>query len=278
VHAEDGRRKGARAARILVVDDNQVNRKLAVALVKNWGFVPLVANDGREALTILAQERVDLILMDVQMPVMDGLAATRAIRGREAESGRHIPIVALTAHAYTSDRARCVEAGMDEFITKPVDHEALHEAILELLRAGNEGDPEVAAETAPGELTDPVEPAAEPREPQFDRQEVLDRVDGDLELLEEIAVLFMEACEVWMGELRRGLADSDAAAIQKAAHTLKGSAASFGARPLIETALRVEKIGASLNLAEADSAVRDLESQVSDLVRELRSFIEEKVS
>ncbi len=278
MHADNSRQEGVRTARILVVEDNPVNRKLAVALVQKWGFIPFVANDGEEALTILAQERVDLILMDVQMPIMDGLEATRTIRGQEAESGGQLPIVGLTAYAYPSDRAKCLDAGMDEVVTKPIDHQVLHETILGLLPAGDEEDPDVAAGVAPGDLTDPVDPTTELRGPQFDRQEALGRVEGDLDLLEEIAALFLDSCEAWLGDLRRGLADSDAAAIEKAAHTLRGSAASFGARPLVEAALLVEKIGASLDFAEVDLAVRELESQVDALTGELRSFIEEMAS
>ncbi len=275
MHSEQSQQDDARILRILVVEDNLVNRKLAVALVQKWGYIALVANDGQEALTILAQEHVDLILMDVQMPVMDGLKATRAIRAQEAESGEHLPIVALTAHAYTSDRAKCMDAGMDEFLAKPVDHRDLHETILRLLPAGNGENPDVAVGSAQEE---PVDSSAEPLKPQFDRQEVLGRVDGDLDLLEEIAALFLDSCEAWLEDLRHGVADSDAAAIEKAAHTLKGSAASFGARSLVEAALRVEKIGASLDLAEVDSAVRDLESNVGALTGELRSFLKEMAS
>jgi len=278
MHADNSRQEGVRTARILVVEDNPVNRMLAVALVQKWGFIPFVANNGQEALTILAQERVDLILMDVQMPVMNGLAATRTIRGQEAESGGHLPIVGLTAHAYPSDCAKCLDAGMDEFVTKPIDHQILHETILGLLPAGDEEYPDVAAGAAPGDLTDPVDPTTESRGPQFDRQGALGRVDGDLDLLAEIAALFLDSCEAWLGDLRRGLADSDAAAVEKAAHTLKVSAANFGARPLVEAALLVEKIGASLDFAEVDLAVRELESQVGALTGELRSFIEEMAS
>ena len=278
MHADNSRQEGVRTARILVVEDNPVNRMLAVALVQKWGFIPFVANDGQEALTILAQERVDLILMDVQMPVMDGLEATRTIRGQEAQSGGHLPIVGLTAHAYPSDRAKCLDAGMDEFVTKPIDHQVLHETILGLLPTGDEENLDVAAGAVPGDLTAPVDPTTESRGPQFDRQEALGRVDGDLDLLTEIAALFLDSCEAWLGDLRRGLADSDAAAVEKAAHTLKVSASSFGARPLVEAALRVEEIGASLDLAEVDLAVRELESQVGALTGELRSFIEEMVS
>jgi len=266
MHTERKRKEGADTPRILVVEDNMVNRKLAVALVQKWGFSPLVAEDGQEALTILEKEHVDLILMDVQMPVMDGLEATRAIRAREAERGGHLPIVALTAHAYMSDRDKCFDAGMDDFLTKPVDHRALHETILSLLRTSSE---EIQSVT-PG--------AAEACRPQFDRQEALGRVDGDQELLEEIAALFLDSSNTWLEDLRRGIVDSDAVVIEKSAHTLKGSAATFGARSLVESALQVEKIGASGELAGVDSAARELESLVGTLTGELRSFLEERLS
>ena len=275
MRAENGRQKDAETPRILVVEDNMVNRKLAVALVQRWGFFALVANDGQEALAILAQERVDLILMDVQMPVMDGLETTRAIRKQEAESGGHLPVIALTAHAYASDRAKCVDAGMDEFVTKPLDHQALYEKILGLLPDFDQGDSESSSESALADPSDPVGTTAALHVPQFDRQEALRRVDGDLDLLEEIAILFLNSCGANLADLHRGLADSDAATIQKAAHTLKGSASSFGARSLVETALRVEKIGASLDLAKAESAVRDLELQLEALTAEIRVSLEE---
>jgi two-component system sensor histidine kinase/response regulator len=278
MHADVSRQDDADTRRILVVEDNMVNSKLAVALVQKWGFIALVASEGQEALAILARERVDLILMDVQMPVMDGLEATRAIRGQEAESGEHLPIIALTAHAYASDRAKCMDAGMDEFVTKPVDHQALHGAILGLLSAGAEEGAVPAPGTVAGDLADQEGKVSDPRGPQFDRQEALSRVDGDLDLLEEIAALFLDSCEAWLADLHRGQTESDAVCVEKAAHTLKGSAASFGARSLVEAALRVEKIGASLDLAGVDSAVRDLEEQVGTLTQDLRSFLEEKAS
>ena len=278
MHPENNQQDDAGTTRILVVEDNSVNRKLAVALVQKWGFIALVACDGREALTILDRERVDLVLMDVQMPVMDGLGATRAIRGQEAESGGHLPIIALTAHAYASDRAKCIDAGMDEVVTKPLDHQVLYETILRLLPEGDEGDSGAVASAASADLMAPAGAATKSHTPQFDRQDAMGRVDGDIQLLEEIAILFLDSCEEWLADLRRGLADSDAAVIERVAHTLKGSAASIGARPLVEAALRVEGIGASLDLAEADAAVRDLESRFEKLAEELRSFLEERAS
>jgi CheY-like chemotaxis protein len=249
---------------ILVAEDNAVNRKLAVTLVEKWGFIPVVAENGKQALAAVADERVDLILMDVQMPVMDGLEATRAIRAQEAEGGKHLPIVALTAHAYASDRAECMSAGMDEYLTKPVEPSALRETILRLLHPAE-------ARVAGVVAADPAHTV----QPLLDREEALGRVDGDLDLLEEIASLFLDSCAEWLEDLRLGIAESDGEAIRRAAHTLKGSAASFGARPLVESALRVEEIGASQNLTGVAEAVRALELQVDALVEQLRSLVDE---
>jgi CheY-like chemotaxis protein len=254
----------ADAPHILVAEDNAVNRKLAVTLVEKWGFIPVVASNGEEALAAVAHERVDLILMDVQMPVMDGLEATRAIRAQEAESGGHLPIVALTAHAYASDRAECASAGMDEYLTKPVVPSAMHETILRLLSPAEERPPSDVAADSPATV-----------QPLLDREEALGRVDGDPELLEEIASLFLESCPAWLDDLRRGIAESDVDAVRRAAHTLKGSAASFAARPLVESALRVERLGASGDLAAVAPAVQELESQVEALAEELRSLLDE---
>jgi CheY-like chemotaxis protein/HPt (histidine-containing phosphotransfer) domain-containing protein len=250
--------------RILIAEDNQVNRKLVVTLVKKWGFDPVVAHNGQEALAAVSEEQVDLVLMDVQMPLMDGLEATRAIRSLESEGGRRLPIIALTAHAYASDRTKCLDAGMDEYLTKPVDPLALHEAILRLAPLPDEK--RVGSETTGH---------ADLEQPLFDREDALGRVDGDRELLEEIASLFLETCPGWLEDLRRGLAQCEGDLIRRAAHTLKGSASSFGARPLIESALRLEEIGASQNLETAEAAVHELASLVDTLTRELREFLEE---
>jgi CheY-like chemotaxis protein/HPt (histidine-containing phosphotransfer) domain-containing protein len=260
---DDGTMK-TQTLRILVAEDNEVNRKLVMTLVKRWGFEPVVAHNGQEALTVAAENQVDLILMDVQMPVMDGLEATRAIRSWEAKGTRHLPIIALTAHAYASDRAVCLDAGMDEFLTKPVDPLALREAILRL------APPPDARRAGVGTTED-----GDPEQSLLDLEDALGRVDGDRELLEEIASLFLETCPGWLEDLRRGLDESNAEQIRRAAHTLKGSASSFGARPLIESALRVEQIGASQDLESAGAAAHELELYVEALAGELRGFLEE---
>jgi len=122
-------REARKPLRILVAEDNAVNSRLAVTLLKKQGHNPLPVSNGREALAALEQERFDLVLMDVQMPEMDGLVTTRAIRTRESGTATHVPIIAMTAHAMDSDRDRCLAAGMDGYLSKPISPKQLLEGI-----------------------------------------------------------------------------------------------------------------------------------------------------
>jgi CheY-like chemotaxis protein len=126
----------------MLAEDNRVNQKVAIRLLERAGHSVLVAGNGREAVAAFRREAFDLILMDVQMPEMDGLEATAAIRAAETNTGTHIPIIAMTAHAFAEDRERCLAAGMDAFLTKPVHVAQLHEVIAHMVdpavqRAGN---------------------------------------------------------------------------------------------------------------------------------------------
>jgi two-component system sensor histidine kinase/response regulator len=122
----------ARRLRVLVAEDNIVNQKLAAALITRRGHEPLVVSNGREAVEAWKREAIDAIFMDVQMPEMDGLQATGLIREAERASGAHIPIVAMTAHAMSGDRERCIEAGMDDYVTKPVSFKEIDRVLLEI--------------------------------------------------------------------------------------------------------------------------------------------------
>ena len=126
---------------VLVVEDNPINRKLAVRFLERRGLRTAVAENGSEALKAVSEQAFDLVLMDVQMPVMDGLAATRAIRLQEKGSGHHTPIVALTANAFDDDRKRCLEAGMDGFLAKPIRFKEFESAIRDLLATSTRGQP-----------------------------------------------------------------------------------------------------------------------------------------
>jgi CheY-like chemotaxis protein len=129
--------RAARALRVLVAEDNPVNRTLAAQLLTRRGHQPVLATNGREAVDTLARERIDLVLMDIQMPEMDGLEATAAIRARERTCGTRLPIVALTAHAMPGDRQRCLDAGMDGYVAKPVKAVELFEVIDRVMAAAS---------------------------------------------------------------------------------------------------------------------------------------------
>jgi hypothetical protein len=196
---------------ILVVEDHPVNQKLAVTLLTKWGHRPDVANDGREALTCLASRRFDLVLMDMQMPLMGGLEATR--RFREQESGPRTPIVAMTANAMEADRDACLAAGMDDFLSKPV-------RAADLLA--------VIRRFAP--------PAREDN--SFDYATAL--ASADREILEIVADPLLDSFPADIAAMRAAIAGGDLATLHRTAHSIKGNSAIFGAAPIIEAARRLE--------------------------------------
>jgi len=139
-------RESVKRLRILLAEDNAVNRKLATKLLEKMGHCVTVVENGKKALEALEQGNFDLVMMDVQMPVMDGFEATKLIRGQEQESGAHMPIVAMTAHAMKGDRERCLEAGMDGYVSKPIDLRELYEGIDKLFpTAKNEEEEEACS-------------------------------------------------------------------------------------------------------------------------------------
>jgi len=131
-------REARNRSRVLLAEDNKVNQTLAVRLLEKRGYVVSIAGNGREALAALEKEAFDIVLMDVQMPEMDGFEATSAIREKERFAGRHIPIVAMTAHALKGDEERCLAAGMDAYISKPIRTNELFSTIEKVLRKSSQ--------------------------------------------------------------------------------------------------------------------------------------------
>jgi PAS domain S-box-containing protein len=255
-------------ARILLAEDNAVNQRLALKLLEKRGHTVVVAANGKEALAAYTGGTFDLILIDVQMPEMDGFAATKAIREREAEtcSGPdrqtavtpHIPIVAMTAHAMKGDRERCLEAGMDSYISKPLNPQRLYEIIDGLI--------------APGNNTANKAVEAEAAEPVFDREALLARVENDQELLREIVALFLGEAPELLGAIREALERRDAPSLERSAHTLKGSVGNFGAKSAFETALKLETMGRNGDLSGGAEALAELETKISQLVKTLAAL------
>ncbi len=237
--------RAERRLRVLLVDDNQFNQKVGLAKLEMMGHDAVVAGSGEEALALLAEQSFDLVLMDVQMPGMDGFETTEAIRARDQESGRHTPIIAMTAHAGTGERERCLERGMDGYVSKPIRDRDLLEAMAEVVPA--------TAGTAP------LAPA--PAE-TLDEETTLARVGGNLGLLRELVTAFHSDCGSLMPELQRAIRAGDGAGVSRAAHTLKGMVSFFGAAVATEATRRLEQLGQEGQLAGAEAAFTTLTEEI----------------
>jgi len=245
------------ARRVLLVEDGEVNRKVATDLLAMRGHDVTAACDGSEALAALENRSFDLVLMDVQMPGMDGFEATAAIREREKATRKHTRIVAMTAHAMKGDRERCLAAGMDGYLAKPIRAEDLYEVV----EADTAGLPRPSSEP----------PAREPAKP-FDVAEALDRMGGSRELLLDVLGIFFEECPTLMGQMGEALAARDAKTLHRAAHSLKGCVGMLGAEPAQAAALRMEMIGQSGTLDDSEEAWEDLREQIARLMPALRQL------
>jgi CheY-like chemotaxis protein len=248
-----------RPLRILLAEDSPVNQQVAVGLLQLRGHAVVVAGNGKEALAALERDRFDVVLMDVQMPEMDGCEATAAIRRKERATGAHVPVLAMTAHALKGDRERCLAAGMDGYLTKPVRAESLYQALEGLTP---EGSP--AAEADGGT----------PAGAALDWAAALERLAGYEELLRQLAHLFVKEAGTWMPELRQAITQQDAAKVRRLAHTIKGSAATFAAEATVKAALRLEVMGRNGNLSGAEEAYAALERQLGRLLPALQARAE----
>jgi PAS domain S-box-containing protein len=236
----------SRRLNVLLAEDNVVNQRVAVGLLSKRGHEVTVAGNGREVLAAFDAGRFDVVLMDVQMPEMGGLEAAAAIRERERQTGGHIPIVAMTAHAMAGDRERCLAAGMDGYLAKPIDPLALFAAIEKGTAMSDS-------------LPSPV-----------DRVALLARLGGDEDLMRDVAHLFVEDCRERLEAIKSAIDRMDADLLRKEAHTLKGSAANVSADELSEAARVLESMGAAKALEGADAAWRRLSETADRTVRALQ--------
>ncbi|HLJ57256.1 MAG TPA: response regulator, partial [Chthonomonadaceae bacterium] len=274
---EDSSAKRRRSLRVLLAEDNPVNQRLARRLLEKRGHRPTVVCNGAEALAAAQREPFDLILMDVQMPEMDGFEATAAIRAMERRSGRHTPIVAMTAHAMKGDRDRCLAAGMDAYVSKPLIVDDLFRTVDTLIAADPTAGPLPGAgshvESAPPESGEAAPSDAGP--PPFDRVEALDRVEGDLEILREVVRLFLDDAPNTLAEIADAIAGRNAHRLERSAHSLKGAVGSLAARAAFDAALRLETAGRAADFAMARFAHPELVREIARLERALTAFLEE---
>ncbi len=234
--------------KVLLAEDNPVNQKLAIRLLEKMGHSVTLAHNGQEAVELTAQNDFDLVLMDMQMPVLGGVDATRAIRQREAESTGHVPIIAMTANAMQGDRETCLGAGMDGYVSKPINTahmEAEMDRVLGALRPTKETVAKVAVRDVP------PAPAIEPVLPDLDSAEVLERFGGDAELLEEIAEAFRADVPLRVAELEAAISAQNGAGLIHAGHNLMGSAGNLSALNVYRLAQRLEHCGKVADYADA---------------------------
>jgi PAS domain S-box-containing protein len=238
-------RPPTRALRILVAEDNPTNQKLVTVVLESRGHTVAVASNGRVAVERSAAEAFDVILMDVQMPELGGLEATAEIRTREQSTGAHVPIVAMTAHAMTGDRERCLAAGMDAYISKPLRQDDLFGAIDALF------------------ISRPAEPGR--AEVALDEPSLVAGFGGNRALLLEVAEVFLADSLGLMAAVRRAVDARDAGALVAPVHALKGSVGLFTQAGAYRSAQQLERIAKSGDLAAADAACAELEAGMAAL-------------
>ena len=250
-----------RTLKVLLAEDGLANQKLVLGILSRMGHVADVAGDGCQAVKLYKSNPYDLVLMDVQMPEMDGLQAAQQIRKLEAESDRHVPIIAITAHAMEEDRRRCLASGMDEYLRKPVRRKELDEAILRLCGIGS----------APIEKQEPQ--CMKTPETSWSESEALEAVDGDADLLKIVIGAFLGECDELMENLSISIEQNDFPTLRRVAHTVKGATRIFGVAPIQELAACMEKNAAENEPAEYAKMLNDLSVAVGILKRELSEYV-----
>jgi CheY-like chemotaxis protein len=257
--------------RILLAEDSLYNQKLAVGLLEKKGHLVTVANDGAEAVSLAQGNAFDIVLMDVQMPQMDGLEATRVIRERESRGGRRVPIIAMTAQAMKGDRERCLEAGMDDYLTKPVRPQQLYSTIAHVVdnaapccNAAANPTPRNGAAAAPAEMNGTG----------VAWSRGLAAVGGDAALLSEIASAFLVESQKLLRDIDDALIGADATLLHRAAHTIKAGLRTFGADVAYELASRIEIHARKGEIALAAAPCADLRNALEEILRELAGCVE----
>ena len=280
--------------RLLLAEDNPINQKLAVVLLQKAGFSVDVVENGIQAVERVKTEAYSVVLMDVQMPEMDGYEATDQIRSWEKEAGKHIPIIAMTAHAMQGDRERCLEAGMDDYITKPLEPRVLFNAISRWIQTDHPADQSSAKKeivdyssssdlfssnfedglfgeegTAASSTTNQPVRAFLPESlsglAPINLESVLYRFGDDRAFMMEMFNEYMERLPERLAEFHKALRDNDPATLGRVAHNLKGISQNFNAEPLAIISQALERVGVSENLAGAQELVDHLDDEIRRL-------------
>jgi PAS domain S-box-containing protein len=252
-----------RALEILLAEDNPVNQKLAVRLLEKRGHHVMVAENGREALDALEQRPFDLVLMDVQMPEVDGLEATRRLRAREGDSGHRQAVVAMTALVMKGDQERCLAAGMDGYLSKPIRAQELDEMLNKYMDS---------------ELEAPKVPKPEsPKEDCVCTVELLERIDGDRSFLAELTELFRTDYPVQIREGWKAVGSNDAPGMERVAHALKGALRNLAAPRASRLAQELEDMGKTGITSDAGCKLAELDKELSRVIESLERICPEMV-
>ena len=250
------------SGRVLVVEDNQVNQKVIIELLKMMGLRAEAVNNGQEAIEILELIPYDLVLMDVQMPVMDGLSATRAIRAPgSGVLNPHLPIVALTAHAMKDEASRCMDAGMNDYLSKPINPQALEEVLKKWLPVqpvadvNKRGEAKEQQDSSKGDIREDEEGEI------FDRDDFLARVINNDELGRQVLSIFIENSSGVISNIETAIERGDHQEITLLAHTLKGSANNVGAKRVGNIAFRIERLCKRKKIDEARELLKRLKEE-----------------
>ncbi|MBW2193655.1 MAG: response regulator, partial [Deltaproteobacteria bacterium] len=249
------------ALKILVAEDTPFNQKFILRLLSRWGYQAVLVENGRLAVEALSREKYDIVLMDIQMPEMDGLEAATAIREAEKKTDGYVPIIALTAHAMKGDRERCIEAGMDEYISKPISPEALHKAIQTLVseepREASEKDKKVDVVSS------------------MNMEALLSAFEHDWNFFKEIVDMFISDYPSMMTNIQEAIALADGEKLHRAAHSIKGMLRNFQAEAAAQIAMDLEKMGQDGTFEDAARTYKTLDAELNKLESALLGMLEE---
>ncbi|MEW4487621.1 response regulator [Thalassoglobus sp. JC818] len=250
-----------KGCRVLLAEDNLVNQKLAVGILNKLNCEVTVAETGIEAIDKWQKAEFDVILMDIQMPDLDGLQATQQIRALEAED-KHLPIIAMTAHAMSGDREKCLAAGMDDYLSKPVRVGELREKLSSIMNSSN-GSSSTSTPDAGSPVEDPWK--------NYDWSVALENVAGDLELLETVLDAFLAEYPPLLEGIRTSIENEEFDRLSKNAHTLKGTLLSIGALAPAETLLSLEECAKNEDSNRAQTLNHQLRSEFEKLIPILKA-------
>jgi two-component system, sensor histidine kinase and response regulator len=264
--------KHVRSLHVLLAEDSVVNQRLAIALLEKWGHRVEVASNGRQAVEKWSNNSFDVILMDIQMPEMDGHEATRTIRHLEKSTGQPTPIIAMTAHALKGDEERCLAVGMDAYISKPIRAPLLFDKLNSICEATTSDavlDDSTGEVTAPPDVTISIQATG-----VIDWNAALDVVGGDAELLREILQAILQECPAQFLSLEQSVAAQDAVTARRAAHTILGNLRALQVEQAMEVAGQVEELARGGQFTEIAPAIAELRSAVDHVLADVQAYLQ----